>query len=92
MQELQIRIHASTRNDGSKYIVRFVSKIDGEDNWFSNLMPVQVSDIACVRWCSIACITEIIRKPRSHPVIVMKIPKALIYIGDMENNDLDNIS
>jgi hypothetical protein len=89
MQELKIE-GSTPRNDGSKYIVRFCSKIDGEDNWFSIVMPVQASDMATVRWCSIVCITEI-RKPRSHPVPFVKIPKAIIYIGDMENSDLDNV-
>ena len=44
-QDLQL--FASTpRNDGMKYIVKFYSKIGGDEHWFSIVMPVQTSDVA----------------------------------------------
>lgn len=88
MQDLQF--YSSTpRNDGTKYMVKFCSKIGREDHWFSIVMPVHASDIACVRWCSVITISDI-RKPRSHPVTIMTIPIAIIYVGDIENGDVDN--
>jgi hypothetical protein len=88
MQDLQY--YSSTpRNDGTKYMVKFCSKIEREDHWFSIVMPVNASDIACVRWCSVITIADI-RKPRSHPVTIVKIPIAIIYVGDITNDDVDN--
>jgi hypothetical protein len=80
MQELPLD-SISLRLDEVKYIVTFSTRIRGEDHWFSIALPVQTSDVACVRWCAVVTILEV-KKPRSHPVTILKIPEAMIKIGD----------
>jgi hypothetical protein len=82
-QDLQL--FASTpRNDGMKYIVKFYSKIGGDEHWFSIVMPVQTSDVAAMRWCSVIAVVDV-RRPRSHPVTIVKFPEVYIYIGKMDD-------
>jgi len=80
MQELPLD-SISLRLDKVKYLVTFSTRIGGEDHWFSIALPVQTSNVACVRWCATITILDI-SKPRSHPVTILKIPEAAIKIGD----------
>jgi hypothetical protein len=85
-----LEFHSSTpRDDGAKYLVTFCSKIGGEDYWFKIVMPVKAHSLNCVRWCSAFQISEF-KVRRSHPVTIVKIAKAVIYIGDMQNGAEDN--
>lgn len=80
MQELLLD-SISLRSDEVKYFVTFSTRIGGEDHWFSIALPVETSNAASVRWCAAITVVEI-SKPRSHPVTILKIPEAVIKIGD----------